>query len=348
MLESLPRTSAETAWHTFQDCVSDPNGFLRRTAVSLNCENPVFLDASLYGAANVSIKIDPRDAQQILAGSFFRYECTAREIKKQGGKIPFIGEKTIQKSAKEVASLTRGLILSQSDPNAALRQRVMRIEREDPEVGNILKQIPLKDADPFIEGAHSTHLTFVFLNPNFPEQADKLTEPTASSVLPLVRRSIIRSALLETILDQDSFIKQTITDAAQHFPRMAERVIMTARPAEKYSDIYLLFASFTINGIMQELYQKESTFPIIKEININTHPDPVVNRALNIRSAEAGRLIRNYNLSILGEIENTNPHLYWGLSALMYPLAKLNSPALNATMLNGIVNPYSSLKTGLS
>lgn len=341
----LPKTSFQVAKGTLQEYADSPVKFLREVAVSLQNENPVFLDASLRGAVSFAVVGEVSDAQQLLSGSFYRYECTAREIKQQGGQVPFIGQGAIRRTFEEVAMLTEGVIQAGGDLEATIRQRIMRIERDDPEIGHIVRKLLCTDA--FIEGVHATHLKFIFLDHNESEQTNPLPQPTQSSILPVVRRSIVRSALLEIVLDPDEFAMQVFDHAQKYIPSIVNRVGSTAVAAQDYSDIYLLFASFTINGIMQEFYQRGKTFPAIRKEAPTVHPDPAINRAMEEEPEEANKLLREYNLSILDEIKNANPHLYWGLDALLNSLFRMTGPEA-IIALNGIVNPYSSLKVGLN
>lgn len=340
----LPKTSPEVARDTFQEYVDAPDQFLRSLATSLEDENPVFLDANLRGAVNFSVAGYHGDAQQLLSGSLYRYECTVREIKKQGGKVPFIGQGAIGRSFSEVAMLTEGVHRAGGDAEAAIRQRVMRVERDDPEIGNVLKQFLSWDA--FIEGVHTTHLNFILLDENESEETNTFPESTQPSVLPVVRRSIVRSALLDIVLDPDEFATQAFDDAQKVIPSIVARVAGIAYSSDDYSDIYRLFSSFTINGVMQEFSQRGESFPTILE-DSHTHPDPAINIAMEEDPNEANRLIRKYNLSILDEIKNSNPHLFWGIDALLNPLSRSTNPGIFAAI-NGVVNPYSSLKAGLS
>lgn len=345
----LPKTSPEVAKNTIKEYANDPAQFLRSVATSLQNENDLFLDRSLQGAASIFVSGHSDDALQLLTGAFFRYECTARELKKTGKSIPFIGPNTFTRSSLEIARLTQGLILAGGDTKAAIRQRVMRIERDDPEIGDIVKQFLSNDQDAFIEGVHSTHLELAFLDQSESELGYTLPEPTLPSVLPVARRSIVRSALLETILGQDSFIQQVLHSAEGKIPNIISRVIHTGVNAEEYAHIYLLFASLVINGIMQEFFQRGNESPEIKEGDPHLHPDPLINKAIRENSPEAGRLIREYNVSILKEIEDVNPHLYWCIYTLLAPLSSYSGTEIAlSTAINGVVNPYSSLKAGLS
>lgn len=341
----LPKTSPRVARDTFQEYGDGPAQFLRSVATSLQDENPVFLDANLRGAINFSVAGYQIDARQLLSGSFYRYECTAREIKKQGGKVPFIGQGAIGRSFSEVAMLTEGVHRAGGNVEAAIRQRVMRVRRDDPGIGNVLMQLLSWDA--FIEGAHTTHLNFIFLDESESEETNTLPEPTQHSVVPVVRRSIVRSALLETILDPDEFVRRVFDDTQKVIPSIVAKVAGIAYSSDDYSDIYGLFSSFTINGIIQEFSQRGEPSPTILEDDPYVHPDPAINKAMEENPEEAGRLIKGYNLSILDEIEKTNPHLYWGMGALLEPLFRMTGPEATIAI-NGIVNPYSSLKTGLS
>lgn len=341
----LPKTSFEVATSTIKEYADDPAGFLRRVAVSLQDENPLFLDASLRGAVFFAVAGYRDDAQQLLSGSFYRYECSAREIKKQGGKVPFIGEGAIRRTLSELAMLREGVHKAGGDAEATLRHRVMRIERDDPEIGNIVRNLLSMGA--FIEGVHNTHLKFVFLAESEVEQTNPLPEPTQSSILPVVRRSIVRSALLETILDPEEFATQVFDHAGIYIPGIVSQVRRTAYGSGDYSDIYELLASFTINGIMQEFSQRGEAFPTIKEEDHPTHPDPAINKAMEEDPEEASRLIREYNLFILDEIKNTNPHIYWGIDVLLNPLSEMTGPEM-IIAIDGIVNPYSSLRVGMS
>lgn len=341
----LPKTSPEVATSIIEEYEANPADFLRRTVVSLEDENPIFLDGSLRGAVYFTILGYQDDVQQILSGSFYRYECTAREVKNQGNKVPFIGEGSIRRSLSEIRMLTEGLRRAGGDMEAAIRQRVMRIERDDPEIGGILRQMLSRDT--FIEGAHTTHLNFTFLDQRESEQILPLSEPAQPSVLPVVRRSIIRSALLEIILDPQRFASGVFDQAYKFIPELVDRLIRTVDSMGNYSNIYALFASFTINSIMQELSHRAEILPPILEEDPPIHPDPVINKAMKEDPEEANRLLREYNLSILAEIKNTNLHLAWGIGALSEPVSKMTGPEVTVA-LNGVVNPYSSLKVGMS
>ncbi|MDO8618997.1 MAG: hypothetical protein Q7R49_03595 [Candidatus Daviesbacteria bacterium] len=354
----VPKTSPEIAQQVYLEVAEDTNAFIRREAQVLETENPFYLGAILRGATMVSVLEDCFPAQQIMAGTFFRYECTRRELERVGSRIPPIGILTIQKKAQEVKqSLSPSPLLiitsSPETPTARLtRLRIARINKDDPIIGEVIKKLTRKpylaqevdDVYSFIEGVHGAHLDLALLEP-----AEPLVEPdlpeTQAFVIPQVRGAIARAALLETILDPAAFVDQTSNRLSDYAPGMANKI---SRGPSRYQ----LLANLTSFCLMEEFQRRGRKFPTIGRTEIK-HPDPEIARLLELDQDEllTELLLRQFNKSILNEIAGTNPKLSWVFESYLNPLQELidlDDGEEYADAINGIVNAYTTIKAGLA
>lgn len=348
----IPLTSREVALQTSQEYAASPEQFIRGMIPQLEQDNPRYLDGSLSGAVLVATQEYPEPAQKILGGSFFRFACTDRELRKKGEKLPDLAS-SFERTLEEVARLTGGALRAGSEIGVIARQMAMRIERDDPEVGKIVRALVeqpiatfrIENIVAFVQGVHDAHLNIIFLKTESILPAMNVVEPSPSP-LPVVSRSIVRRGLLETVLDPDEFILKTIDEVDKLAPGMVDRIMRTATSGVPNPDRYLLLASFEIFCFMQEFHQRQRPFPAISRQDPVRHPNPEIDRL--IRTGDDNEMLdemlAKYRNSILDEIEKTNPHLSWGISRLLYPLAMMG-PEYLSTAVNGIVNQYSTLKS---
>lgn len=361
----IPLTSREIALQTYHEYISDPHQFIRGMIPQLEQDQPIYLDGLLAGSAMVALQQNPDAAQKILGGNLSRLACTDRQARQQGEKLPDLAT-SFPRTLDEVRRLTEGLLQAGSTIEVLTRQRLMRIERDDPEVGIIIRQLVeqstdlgIENIDAFVEGAHNTHLNLRFLDTDDVLPKLAIVEPKPSS-LPVVNRSTARAGLLEAILDPDQFIYRTIGQVDKHAPGMVNRILKAAQgaPSPKY---YLLPASFVIFCFLREFQQRQRTFPVILEQDQIKHSDPEIAKLMEVEetrkrlaklglvssvdnSKRLGELFAKYRESILEEIKSTNPHLSWGIDKLLIPLVSLRSDQVFAGV-NGVVNQYSTLKT---
>lgn len=350
----IPLTSEEVAQQTYQEYIANPNQFIRGMIPQLERDNPQFLDGALSGAVTVALEEHPFSAQRILGGIFFRYACSDREMRKRGEKLPNL-QCSFQRTSEEVARLTEGALKAGSGIGAIARQMVMRMERDDPELGKIIRnlvELPIavfriENIDAFVQGVHKTHLNLSFLDTEavLPEPTEPAPQP---SPLPLVRRSIVRAGLLEMVLDPINFTVETMLEVGKRAPGIVSRVRRIVSGDLPNPDIYLLAASFELFCFMKEFQHRGEQFPIIREEKIN-HPDSEIDKIIQTDEDDArfGEMLAEYRTRIFQEIESTNPNLYWGIERLLFPLPRMGEELL-VPAVNGIINQYSTLKTSLS
>lgn len=355
----VPRTSPEIAQQVYREVAEDPQAFIRRESQILETENPPYLDGNLRGAVAVSIKgNDFFAAQRIIAGAFFRYECTRRELDRKGAKIPWIGSKTAQRVADEIKRsilrLSSPLIIVTATPEDPLaraeRLRITILKEEDPAIGEIVAELAQKpnlerevnDIPAFIEGVHSTHLKLTLWESENFNSESKDSEDQPDSRIPRIRRSIVRTGLREIVLDPQQFADQTLNRLSDYSPSM---VIKIRRVSENLTNplAYLLPASLTAFCIMEEYEARGMTLPIIARNQI-IHPDPEVNRAIQKGEEDerVGALGGQALILTLSEIETTNWHFNWGISALLIPFSELGEEQAFAA-LYGIFHQYNTL-----
>lgn len=349
----IPLTSRDIALQTYHEYISGPHQFIRGMMPQLEQNQPNYLDGSLAGSAMVALQQNPAAAQEILGGNLFRFACTDRQMKKQGEELPDLAA-SFSRTLDEVRRLTKGLLRAGSTMEELTRQRLMRIERDDPKVGKIVRLLVEQstDRDAFVEGVHITHLNLIFLDTDATLPEPATTKPKRSP-LPVVSRSTVRAGLLETILGPDQFVDKTIDEVDKYAPVMVTRILQAAQgaPSPKY---YLLPASFVIFCFLREFQQRQRTFPEILKQDQIKHPDPEIAKLMKAEEARErmdnskrlGELLAQYRESILEEIKDTNPHLSWGIAKLLIPLALLRSGQLFAGV-NGVVNQYSTIKTAV-
>lgn len=361
----IPLTSREIALQTYHGYTSNPHQFIRGMIPQLEQDQLSYLDGLLAGSAMVALQQNPDAAQKILGGNLFRLTCTDRQVKQQGKKLPDLAA-SFPRTLDEVRRLTEGLLQAGSTIEVLTRQRLMRMERDDPEVGVIIRQLVeqstdfgIENIDAFVEGAHDTHLNLRFLDTDAALPKPAIVEPKPSS-LPVVNRSIARAGLLETILDPDQFVYKTIDEVDKYAPGMVNRILKASQVAPS-PEYYLLPASFVIFCFLKEFQQRQRTFPIILEQDQIKHPDPEIAKLMEAEetreklaklglvlavdnSKRLGELFAKYRESILEEIKSTNPHLSWGIDKLLTPLVSLGSDQVFAGV-NGVVNQYSTIKT---
>lgn len=345
----IPLTSEEVAQQTYQEYIANPNQFIRRMIPQLERDNPQFLDGSLSGAVTVTLEEHPYPAQRILGGSFFRYACSDRQMQKSGKKLPNPAL-SFNRTLKEVIMLTEGAHKAGSGIGAVARQMAMRLERDDPEIGRIVRdlvELPIaifmtKSIDAFVQGVYKTHL-----NLSFVDTEDVLPEPVEiepkSSILPLVGRSIVRAGLLEMVLDPINFTVETMLEVGKRAPGIVSRVRRIVNGDLPNPDIYLLTASFELFCFMKEFQHRGEQFPIIREEQIN-HPDPEIDKIIQTGKDDArfGEMLAEYRTRIFQEIESTNPNLYWGIERILFPLSTMGDEVFSHAV-NGIINQYSTL-----
>lgn len=346
----VPKTSPEIAWQVFGEYLAGgPKQFVRQTALTLGETNPAFLDGHLRAAVGISV-VDPFSAQQILAGSFFRYECASRELSLQGRSVPSMGVATATRQLEEIRRITEAHIEAGSELDAITRSRVMTLERDDPAVGEIVRTLLEKrsvlqrteNIDAFIEGAHGTHVKFQYVDP-----ADSSESPDSPEIqpspIPAVRRSIVREALLENVLDPEVFVSSSLSRAEENYPRMVQKIrtMQGIQPG-----VYMQMASLTIYCIMQEFADRGLTLPVMEDLPIR-HPDPKIQDALDRQDPQADVLVREYGVGILEEIGKTNPNLAWGVDAVLNGLTNLGPEEFVAGFY-GFVHQYTTIKTSLS
>lgn len=361
----IPLTSREIALQTYHEYASDPHQFIRGMIPRLEQDQPSYLDGLLAGSAMVALQQNPDAAQKILGGNLFRFACTDRQVRQQGEKLPDLAV-SFPRTLDEVRRLTEGLLQAGSTIEVLTRQRSMRIERDDPEIGVIIRQLVgqasafgIENTDAFVEGAHNTHLNLRFLDTDAILPKPTIVEPQTIT-LPMVSRSIARAGLLETILDPDQFVNKTIDEVDKYAPGMVNRILKTAQDAPS-PEHYLLPASFVIFCFLREFHQRQRQFPVILEQDQIKHPDPEIVKLMEAEetrerlaklglesavdnSKRLGELFAEYRESIFKEIEDTNPHLSWGIDKLLTPLVALGSHQVFAGV-NGVVNQYSTIKT---
>lgn len=360
----VPKTSPEVAQQVYREVAVDSKAFLRKESQILEKDNPPYLDGTLVATVAVSIRGNDFFAgQQIMAGAFFRYECTRRELEKKGTKIPWIGRKTSLRVVDEVEKTIlrpfSSLIVVTATPEDPLvrvtRLRTTILRNEDPAIGEIVTKLAKKpnivreinDIPAFIEGVHGAHLRLVLLEPEeFSSEIESNENPPPSNV-PRIRRSIVRAGLREIVLDPHGFIDQTLNRLSDHSPSMAGR-IRRASEFNSNSLAYLLPASLTVFCIMEEYEAGGLTLPVIARNQIK-HPDPEVNQAIHEGEMDkriAG-LSRQAVILTLSEIEKTNRDFNWGIIALLGPYSKLGEEETFAAIY-GVFHQYNSLKTGVS
>lgn len=361
----IPLTSKVVAQQTYQEYVANPIRFIRRMVSQLEQDSPRYLDGKLAGAVTIALQEHSDSAQKILGGNFFRYACTDRQMRQHGKQLPVLATSS-PRTLDEIKRLTDGSLKADSTIDVVTRQRAMRIERDDPEIGVIIQQLikqsstnyRIGNVEAFVEGVHNTHLNLTFFDTDatLPEPALITLNP---SPLPVVNRSVVRAGLLETIFNSDGFVMETIDEVNKLTPGMVNRILRAA-PHAPYPESYLLLASFEIFCFIREFQQRNRPFPVILEQDQIKHPDPEIARLmkaeddrerlakLGLVSAgdDSGRLsdlLIKYRNSILDEIEKTSPHLSWGICKLLYPFTINPDQLLSA--IEGVVNQYSTLKT---
>lgn len=350
----IPLTSKEVAQQTYLEYVANPNQFIRGMIPQLEGNNPQFLDGVLSGAVTVTLEEHPYSAQRILGGSFFRYACSDRQMQKRGEKLPNLAP-SFNRTLKEVIMLTEEAHKADSGIGAVARQMAMRIERDDPEIGRIVRnlvELPIasfrtEGIDAFVQGVHKTHLDL-----NFLDTEDVLPEPVEiepkSSILPLVGKSIVRTGLLEMVLDPINFTVETMLEVGKRAPGIVSRVRRIVSGDLPNSDIYLLAASFELFCFMKEFQHRGEQFPIILGEEIK-HPDPEIDKLIHSGKDDArlSEMLAAYRTRICQEIESTNHNLYWGIKRLLFPFSRMGDDVFSLAV-NGIINQYSTLKTSLS
>lgn len=350
----IPLTSREAAQQTYQEYAADPKHFIRSIVTQLEQDDPSYLDGELAGAVTVALREHPESAQRILGGSFFRYACSDRETRRKGQKLPSLST-SFEKTLEEVAWLTEGVHKAGTGIGAVARQMAMRLERNDPEIGKIIRglvELPIatfriEGIDAFVQGVHNTHLHLMFLD------TDAVLSPVVfeprPSPLPLVRRSIVRTGLLETVLDPKNFVAKTIEEVNKYAPGMVQRIMRAIATSLPSTDLYLQLAGFELFCFMKEFQQRRELFPAISMEDRISHPDPEIDRMIKSGddSEELSRRFADYSAAILQEIKNTNPHLAWGISNFLNPLTGMERSRFTAAV-DGIVNQYSTLKAKLT
>lgn len=346
----IPLTSREVAQQTYQEYVADPKHFIRSIVAQLEQDDPSYLDGELAGAVTVALEEHSKSAQRILGGSFFRYACSDRETKRKGQKLPSLAT-SFEKTLEEVTRLTEGVHKAGTGIGAVARQMAMRLERNDPEIGKIIRglvELPIatfriEGIDAFVQGVHNTHLHLMFLD------TDAVLSPVISEIkpspLPLVSRSIVRTGLLEAVLESNNFIINTMEESYKHAPGLVKRIMIATANRSLRNHHYLLLSSFEIFCFMREFQQRREMFPAISMEDRISHPDPEIDRMIKSGddSEELSRRLADYSAKILQEIGDTNPHLSWGINSLLNPLTGKRREEFTAAV-DGVVHQYSTLK----
>lgn len=351
----LPKTSKEVAEATYQELKADTSGFIRQVASSLESENQVLLDRNLQAAAWTAMAEHPFSAQQFLAGGFYKYTCLARELGGIGKQPPYISAETLKKTGDEIIELTIGAMDARSNDDVVARQMAMSIDRDDPEIGQVINRLlaqpratlRIDNTYTFIQGVHTMLLTLKNIRPEETAAEEPTPIPTAESIVPRVRRPIVRSAMLEVILDQRKFIESTLDDLSKFAPRLVSKL----REAKEFGmpdpDIHELFASFEMHCLMEEFSQRDLTFPKIGREHVGKKQREVMKTLESGRTGIAHELLTVLQGSILEEIETTNPDLYWGIDTFFDPLT-LPGDLKAVAALTGVVVPYDAIKAALS
>ena len=343
----VPKTSPEIANQVYQEFRNNMTGFTFELSPQIEEEQPVFLDANLEGGVAIMLAENPLPATLILAGSFFRYECSRRELQLRGEKLPFIGRETFVKSLEPVREL-KDLTVQFGRSDAMLRRMAVQLTNEDPAIGAIVNKLlesPLEvqrsqGMDAFIQGVHTAHTNLANIDYSTPPLDPSVSE---TSKIPPVRRSLVRQALFRVINNPEGF-----TDAVMDF--LGESITdMAARIHYVGEKDYKLLSAFTSFCIIGEIQERGSRLRVIQARNLS-HPDPRIAELLHKKyptadeRREIEQLLRSFNIGILDEIGNTNPHLHWGVTAFLNPLSELDPGRRLSAGMNGIVHQYNTLK----
>lgn len=356
----VPKTSREVAGQVYQEYIVNPSKFIRETASLLEQKDPHYLDAVLESAVDIALISyylnHPHDysgrALERLGGNFFRYTCSAREVQTRGQELPELG------NLVEPASLQSSAFMSDKKLRSAAGRIAVSIERDDPEVGNIVRQyaeLPmsrfrLESADEFIRGVNECHrrLQSTDLQSVQPAPVDINPEP---SPLPVVRRSIVRTGLLEMILDPHHIATMSERESLS-LPALLNQRSRSWQDDERALISYQLTSDFAIYCLEQEFKERQKQFPVIQELG-EMYPDPTVETLLHsfdegeldVTLEERDRMLKRYRDAILEEIKMTNPHLSWGINRLL--MAEMGPKYLFAAV-EGIVSTYTAIREQLS
>lgn len=339
-----PETSKEVIDEVYQQFRGNIKGFASELAPQIGKDQPEFLDANLQGATSIMLHEGPLPAVLILAGNFFRYECTNRQMQSTAETLPLIGRETFVNSLERFANL-RDLTVGFGRADVMLRRIAIQLANEDPTIGelvNDLLMLPVEvqqgqAMDAFIQGIHMTHVQLNNID------STPSPEPIVSegSKLPSINRPLVRQALLSAIYDPESFTGNTMDFLGTTVPDMADRIHSIG------SKDYQLLATFTSFCIIGEIQARNLQLTVIDGKKLS-HPNPTISKLLaknTLTTNEARKiekLLQSFNVETLDEIRNTNPNLYWGVMSFLNPLSKLDPKRLSAGM-NGVVHQYNTL-----
>lgn len=145
------------------------------------------------------------------------------------------------------------------------------------------------------------------------------------------------------LFDPSAFTKETLEFLEDYAPGLAIRIMNLAKDRD-----YQLLASFTAYCLIAEAQNRGSELPPIEAEDI-THPNPKIAELLKKdfvtkqEATELDNLFKFHRIKTLKEIEDTNPHLYWGITTLLNPLR--DRRLLSGVY--GVVHQYDAIKSNL-
>lgn len=352
----IPKTSAEVANQVFLEATTNTQAFIRTVSSRLEEKNPHLLEGMLFYAAGVSMIKNTSLASQILAGSFFRYDCLVKELAKTNQVPFFIPPETLANSGKSFFELTINANRAGVNHETRTRQMIMKLEMDDKFVGESLKGallVPpmtaeMEKAEAFIHAAYVTQLALEKTPANTSiEKAPEII--IAETKIPVVRKSVVIPAILEAIIDREGFIEKTEKALAMRSPDLLKSLNEACKsPSFLHPELTRLFANFELHCLMEEYKQRGRRFPHIRQRHIGIE-DPQVASALKLKNYQkAAQLASERFLDIFREIRDTNPHLYWGAHAFLSPLYEEETEDREKAACSALINVYKHLKTALN